>query len=74
MFLGLLFFILSSIWMIVSWFIASLILKPITDKIDPYGILGLLGIFATLALTVGIGIPGVGFLKYVFSNLFGLFN
>jgi hypothetical protein len=62
---GFLFYLLSAAWMITSFFIASFIMKPIMDRINPYGIFGIIAIFTTLAISIAIGVSGVKFLQYV---------
>jgi hypothetical protein len=63
--LGLLFYLLGGAWMIISFFIASFIMKPIMDRINPYSILGYIAILATLAISIAIGVPGVKLLRYI---------
>ena len=64
--LDVLFYILCVIWMVISWFIATIIMNPIRDKVDMYGIVGLFLGFATLAISIAIGIRPILFLKELF--------
>ena len=64
---GIIFYTLCIVWMIISFFIAFIIMKPIMDRVNPYGIFELLGIFSILAIAIGIGMSGVLFLKYLFD-------